>query len=693
VSGVPTTPARTPAEAVALPRTLVRWLALPLLFVTATAYHALQSRGHATPMVFDDELLYAKLSQSIAAGHGLEIRGEPFFFPAPLAPLVQAPVWLLSSMTDAYAAAKILNAALMSSAVFPAYWLARRLVRPSFALFTAAAAVATPAMVYHAFLMSEALAYPIFLFALAVLTKVLAEPSRRMAIAVPAVCALAVATRVQFLVLPLAYLVAVALCGRGAYRRHALPAALAALFVAALVVIPGALGGYGGAAHLRPPVADVAHWALATSALLPFALGLAVVPGALLGLGYMLVRPRRAIERATAALIVGCTLTFLAQASLVSAAEAHRPLERYLFYCTPLIFLAFFVYVERGAPRRLAYIVMACAGALALSQVSLPGLTGTTAYFFDGFTLTGFARVAYMIGLPEAALLYALVPVVLAVLLSVLPLRRRGVPEFFAAISIGLALAAGIGVYATDSLATNWAARTFGATQLNWLDRSDLGPARHLALPNSNVFARSSLESWNRDIRGVIVLATDAPDRMPEAVARVRTDATLEIDGRRAHAETLVVNIAGSAIDLEGKVVARPRPDLIAYRIPAGAHVRSLTWGLAPDGWAGSQLRFRVWATGRATNGRYELRLTLPRDARPRQAEIGVGDGARRTLTLRPGRILRLTIPVTSFPPPPLILMVDVPQTPLDGRILGVQVRRLRYVAGNQVYAGLGRRG
>src|SRR5213592_3355159 len=192
-------PAPRAAQAVALPRALTRTLALPFLFVVATAYHFLQSQGHATPTVFNDELLYAKLSQSIAAGHGLAIRGEHFFFPAPLASLVQAPTWLLHSMTDAYAAAKLLNAAVMSAAVFPSYWLARRVVRPSFALLTAAAAVATPAMVYHAFLMSEALAYPVFLVTVAVLAKALAEPSRRMAIAVPVVCLLAIATRVQFL--------------------------------------------------------------------------------------------------------------------------------------------------------------------------------------------------------------------------------------------------------------------------------------------------------------------------------------------------------------------------------------------------------------------------------------------------------------------------------------------------------------
>src|SRR5439155_25464149 len=136
-----------------------------------------------------------------------------FFFPAPLAPLVQAPVWLLGSMTDAYSAAKLLNAAVMSSAVFPAYWLARRIVQPSSALLTAIATVATPAMVYHAYLMSEALAYPVFLTVVAVLAGAVAKPSRWTPVLVPAACLVGIATRVQFVVLPVAYLIAVAVSG------------------------------------------------------------------------------------------------------------------------------------------------------------------------------------------------------------------------------------------------------------------------------------------------------------------------------------------------------------------------------------------------------------------------------------------------------------------------------------------------
>jgi hypothetical protein len=217
VSAVPTTPAQTAAL------TLPRVLALPVTFIAGTVYHLLQSRGHATPTFFNDELLYAKLSQAIAAGEGLAIRGEGFFFPASLAPLVQAPAWLLGPMTDAYAAAKFLNALVMSSAAFPAYWLARRIVRPSFALLTAVAAVATPAFVYHGYLMSEALAYPVFLCAVAMIVRGVEKPS----LAVPLMCTLAVATRVQFIVLPLAYLVASAsACAGSIGATRSLPASV-----------------------------------------------------------------------------------------------------------------------------------------------------------------------------------------------------------------------------------------------------------------------------------------------------------------------------------------------------------------------------------------------------------------------------------------------------------------------------------
>src|ERR671934_1110007 len=147
MSAVSSTTAAPPAVRISV-RAVARRLALPVLFAASSAYQFLQARAHVTPTVFSDELLYAKLAQSIAAGHGLAIRGAHYAFPAPVAPLLQAPAWLFGSMTQGYAAAKLLNAVVMSAAVFPAYWLARRLVRPSFALLVAAAAGATPAVGY-----------------------------------------------------------------------------------------------------------------------------------------------------------------------------------------------------------------------------------------------------------------------------------------------------------------------------------------------------------------------------------------------------------------------------------------------------------------------------------------------------------------------------------------------------------------
>jgi hypothetical protein len=627
-----------------------RALALPFLFVAATAYHFLQSRGHATPTVFNDELLYSKLSQSIAAGQGLAIRGEHFFFPAPLAPLVQSPAWLLSSMTDAYAAAKLLNAAVMSAAVFPAYFLARRVVSPASALVVAAATVATPGMLYHGYLMSEALAYPVFLCTVLVLVRAVERPT----LAVPVVCALAIATRVQFLVLPLAYLAAVAVCERGRYRRHLVPATVTTLLLVVLLGVPGALGQYGEATHIGHDPGAVAHWALTTGSLLPFSLGLAVVPGALFGFAVLRRKPLGVIS-------IACTVLFLGQAALIAAGEAHRPLERYVFYVTPLVFLAFFAYVERGAPWRRAYVLFTIAGAVALSLVSFPGLTGTAGFFFDSFTLTGFARASFYLGLTNASLLYALAPLAL----GALALAARRLPYVVATVAMAIALATGAAAYATDRLATGFAARTFNAQPADWLDRSALGPATYVVLPGADYFVGTSLESWNRDVRHVAVLQSQPPDPFPTAVARVDRAGSLRLG---APARTVVVNVSGSSLGLDGQVVARPREGLVAYRLPAHPRVRWLADGLASDRWTGAKLRYQAWPV-RA--GHYELTLSVPRGMAARRVWIG-----ERELRVR-STPRHVTVPTDGRP---LVVQVKVPNAPLGARALGVRVLALRFV-------------
>ena len=668
--------AATPAVRISV-RALAYRAALPLLFAASCAYQFLQSRAHVAPTVFSDELLYAKLSQAIAAGHGLAIRGEHYAFPAPVAPLLQAPAWLLSSMTDGYAAAKLLNAVVMSAAVFPAYWLARSLVRRSFALIVATATIATPAMLYHAYLMSEAAAYPVFVLAVALLARAAAEPSRRLGFAVPLVCALAVATRVQFIVLPFAYLVAVASCGRGRYRRYVLPLGLLALLGAAVALIPRSLGSYGDAGQYRYAPGAVAHWLLTNASLLPFSVGLSIVPGALLGIAFGLVRPRSHLDRAVAAIAGTTAGLFLVEAALVSAGEAHRPLERYLFYVTPLAFLSFFAYVEHGAPRRIAHLGVAGVIGLLLSQVSLAGLTGTAGFFFDSVTESAYARAAYRFGLSPASLLFALLPVALATLAVALPLRRASAAAGIAVVSIGVMLLGGTAVASTDHLVTSWTQRTFGTATPNWFDRSHLGHARYLVLPDSNPFYGTNLESWNRNVDGLVVLGAPAPDAFPRSVAHVRPDGTLEIDGRPAAAQLLLANVSGSQIGIDGRVVARPRNGLVGIRIEPGARVRWLARGLAPNGWTGGRLVYRVWPLA-GSGGHYVVLLALPVGFQARHVTVQLG-ARRRMLKIAPGARVRLVLRAFGRPPQPLRLDIAVPPGPLNGIPLGVRVLTLRY--------------
>src|SRR5215210_4133034 len=156
------------------------WLAaLAAVFAVGAVYQWLQSRGHVTPAVFTDELLFSELARGFADGESFVVRDQPFFFPAFVPSLLQAPAWLAASTPTAYAVAKGLNTLLMCSAALPAYWLARQLVRPAYAVVSAAAAVGGGGMVYHGYLTSEAAAYPVFLLTVAVSVRALATPSRR----------------------------------------------------------------------------------------------------------------------------------------------------------------------------------------------------------------------------------------------------------------------------------------------------------------------------------------------------------------------------------------------------------------------------------------------------------------------------------------------------------------------------------
>jgi hypothetical protein len=676
--------ARVPAS---LPVEILRvraWHILLGLWALASAYHFAQSLGHVTPSIFTDELLYQKLSQSLAAGDGLTVRGSDVMFPAFLPALVQAPAWLVHDVPIAYGLAKALNAAVMTSALFPAYWLARQLVREAWAILAAGLVAASPAVVYHSYLGSEALAYPVFFLALAVMTRELAAPSFARGLGVIGVSLLAVTTRAQFAALPLAYCLSVAFLGRRQLRAHAVPlAGLLALGFVGAIGGARALGPYAGAALFDYDPRSVVHWLGVVTMLLPWAAGLVVVPGGLMGLGCAIARPRALAERAFGLLAVTVGAATLLEVALVGAADAETVLERYAIYLPPLIGIAFLSYAERGGPNRRVHAALALAIGFGAVLVPLGSFT-VVRFTYSSPTLSIFGELATRMGQANATCVFAGAAVCAGLVAAAVPLRGRA-PAMLAAGAVAVLALASTAAYASDRATTRSISRYYGASPSDWLDRARLGHADYLELRGGSPEYGWNVEVWNRSFGRLIRLGTKAPrvDAFADSEGLVSENGLLLVDGRPMQAGILVVNSVGTAIGLEGKVVARPRPGISAVRVPAGPHVRWLAEGMYPDGWASAEVRYRVWPSRPAPAGAYRLHLELPSGRHARTIRLAVLGGRARLIHLHPGQSVGVMLRTSGLPIPELRITAD--RTDFDsksaagGRLVAVRVTALRW--------------
>src|SRR5215208_5083638 len=136
------------------------------------------ARRMTAPWIMVDELVYSELARGIASGAGYALRGEAVGLGyGAVYPLLISPAYLLDSLSDAYGAAKAINAVLISLAAVPAYLLARRLVSAPLALVVAALSLAVPSLFYAGTIMTENAFYPIFLAAVLLLVRALERPT------------------------------------------------------------------------------------------------------------------------------------------------------------------------------------------------------------------------------------------------------------------------------------------------------------------------------------------------------------------------------------------------------------------------------------------------------------------------------------------------------------------------------------
>jgi hypothetical protein len=402
-----------------------------LAAVSAALRATLAAEVHG-PFVFMDELGYARMAQSFAQTGHLTLFGKAGLAYSPLYPVVLSPIYALTSAAHtAYESAKVLNAVLMSLAVFPVYGIARSVLNRPRAIGVAALSLAAPLMFYSGLEMSESIAYPLTLLAIWAMLRAVREPRLRNDALMLVAIALACTARLQQVALfPAAVtaIVVVALVrpeetGRLRSVARAISAHLlvfASVAVALVAVLlrtvqnGGALplaGRYSNVGSARANPLNVLEIAFHHLAELDLAVGVVPFIGALLA-AYALARlgfPRRALV--FGAVAAATTVWLLLEVALdaaafdSSSAPAHasqlaanlpRIHERYLIYLVPLFLVALVASLRAVRPRTPVWATLSAALVAALLPLAIPfHEVINTSIVADTFGLEAFATVEH----------------------------------------------------------------------------------------------------------------------------------------------------------------------------------------------------------------------------------------------------------------------------------------------------------
>ncbi len=605
-----------------------------LVLLAAVARTVLAWR-QVTPVLLPDEYIYSELARSLGASGLPQIRGELYAFPALLASLVTAPAWLVQDVGVAYRIAQAEGAVAVSLAAVPAYGLALRLgVESRLALLAAATAVLVPDAVSAGLLASEPFAYPLFLAALWALVVSLSGGGRASRVALLCLTAAACLARVQLLVLPIAYAVAlVAVSGRRrslrrTLRLHALPVGtfLAAAVAAAAAGPARAAGVYGALFDAGIGPGELAHWMAIDAVIVCVAAGWLLVPGAALGLGSAVWRPASRAEEVFGWAAVTLTVLLLAEAAFFGRYTAQL-VERYAFYAAPIVVIAFALAHERGLLRSRAHVA-GCA-ALAVLGVLSPLVDDL---FFSSPDQSP-VLLAYA---PLHRLLDWRAPIVagpvlagLAVLALVLCARGRA----FAATVVAAGLCLTVTAFASIELQSHSRIVTDGGG--SFVDRAGVGEAPYLAFAATSRGETLTTLFWNRTVDRVL-RAGPGTDGFAAGDARIRGDGAIVAGGRVVHGPLVVDRTGALASFSSGTLVRRTRT--------AELWNGTLRLGQLVDGyygvgrWLAAKGSIRAWSPAR-------VQLTLRSDEN-RPQRLVFRSGARRIALTVEARPRIVTLPV-----------------------------------------------
>lgn len=614
------------------------------LVLVSSVLHVLAGWLRATPVYFSDEYMYAELGRSFAESGLPLVRGELAPFPALVYPLLTAPAWLLADVEPSWRAVQLLGAVAMSLACVPVFALAHRLgLGGGLALALAALTIAVPDMVYAGWILAETVAYPLALAAVAAGVFVLAAPSRKGQLAFVLLAALATGTRAQFAVLFLVYPVAVVVLGlterrlRSVAREQAVALTVLGTAIGAGFALGPSrfLGMYRDVLGVDIDPALLVERIGSNALVLGYASAWILIPGAVLGFGLALARPRARIERAFAALAVPVVVALLLEASLFATPQHVQ--ERYAFYVLPLLALSFGLYAARGWPLRLAHAGIAAALLCVSALTPLAGYTPG-----DGKTQSAFllavGRLEELVGDSSGAALLAaaLAGACLLTAIAASTRPRLGTPVVLA-VALGLSSLAAAGATSFDLRNTERTRVALLPPDRSWVDHASDGPVTLLRTPGG--VRTETLEQlfWNPSVDRVAVLPGAVRlDAFQADELKVGADGAIAVD------EALLVEGRASWVELRG---ARPVASTESFTLFARSDRPQLSLLLAgryADGWLAPSGRITVWPerAGRPVGGRLRIELSAP-DAVRAMTFTFSSAGRRSVETVVPGGAAR----------------------------------------------------
>ena len=458
--------------------------------------------------------------------------------------------------------------------------------------------------------------------------------------------------------LPAAFVLAALVVERGDVRRvvSRLRVSLG-LFAAPALLALGlgpsrVLGYYSGISRLETDPGRIVHWLATDSMLLAYASGCVLVPGALVGLVFALVRPAARVERAFAAVAAAVGAGLLGETALYASNAqnlAHFQ-ERYLLCLIPLAAPLFGLYVKRGAPARGAIALLAVALVAISARFPLSGYTDSTGRQDSPFLL-GVSKLETTIGTANGSLVVAGLIAGLALAAAALAFRPRVAGLAALGLSIAFLGTVDAGAFSLDREVSRHARDTYLPVDPSWVDHSGLENVTVIQTPGAPRPLALEQLFWNSSITQLVRLRrTEVLDAFPEPRALIGGDGTLLVRGVPLERPLLVTRFAVVTQFANAIRVART-PVFDLWR-PVGVPRLSLfAGGFFYDGWLASSGYVRLWpVAGGPLRGTLRLPLALPRRVKPTQIRF-TASGVNRLVTLRPGHLTTIRFAVSSRRP------------------------------------------